>query len=209
MSPLARTLQARTRWVLLFVLLYLAAAIAAAVVVWNPEFIFYSLAVVVIVAIVGYMDGRVTFSQLALWGLAIWGLAHLAGGQLPIPLTVTEPGKASVLYNLRILPWLPKYDQIIHAYGFGVSVIVAHEALSAHFGRRLPVSWPIGAAVFLIGLGLGAVNEIIEFAAVLMVPETNVGGYRNTGWDLVSNATGALLAVIFLAIRRPTTITNA
>jgi hypothetical protein len=160
----------RTRWVLAFVLAYVAAAIGSAVYYWNPEFIFYSLAVVLIIAVIGTMDRRVQFSQLVLWGLAIWGLAHLAGGQMPIPLELTEPDKSSVLYNLRLAPWLPKYDQIIHAYGFGMSVIAAHEAMSAHFGRALHVGWAVGSMLFLIGLGLGAVNEIIEFSAVLAVP---------------------------------------
>ncbi len=191
----------RTRWVLIFVLAYVGAAIGAAIYALNLEFIFYSLAVVLIIALVGYMDTRVRFGQLALWGLALWGLAHLAGGQVPIPMAVTEPDKSPVLYNLRLLPWLPKYDQIIHAYGFAMSVLVAHEAMSAHFGRVLRVGWAIGAVLFLVGLGLGAVNEIIEFVAVLAVPETNVGGYVNTGWDLVSNGVGALAAVLLLRWR--------
>ena len=38
-------------------------------------------------------------------------------------------------------------------------------------------------------------NEVIEFAATLLVPETNVGGYLNTGWDLVANLFGATVAV--------------
>ena len=48
------------------------------------------------------------------------------------------------------------------------------------------------------GMGFGALNEIVEFFAVLMLPETNVGGYTNTGWDLVSNLVGATLAVIVI-----------
>ena len=59
------------------------------------------------------------------------------------------------------------------------------------------------------GMGLGSLNELIEFAATLTVPETNVGGYINTGWDLVSNCVGALTAVTLIWIhdryRRPAT----
>jgi len=51
------------------------------------------------------------------------------------------------------------------------------------------------------GMGLGALNEIIEFAAVLMIPETNVGGYINTGWDLVANLVGCLFAGILILFR--------
>ena len=51
------------------------------------------------------------------------------------------------------------------------------------------------------GMGLGALNEIIEFIAVLIIPETNVGGYVNTGWDLVANLTGCLFAGILILFR--------
>jgi len=44
--------------------------------------------------------------------------------------------------------------------------------------------------VVLMGSGIGAVNEIIEFIAVKSVPETNVGGYDNTLWDLIFNLFG-------------------
>ena len=34
--------------------------------------------------------------------------------------------------------------------------------------------------------------------ATLLIPETNVGGYRNTGWDLVSNLIGATTAATWI-----------
>jgi hypothetical protein len=40
-------------------------------------------------------------------------------------------------------------------------------------------------------VGLGALNELIEFTAALIMAQTNVGGYLNTGWDLVANFVGA------------------
>jgi hypothetical protein len=51
------------------------------------------------------------------------------------------------------------------------------------------------------GMGLGALNEIIEFVAVLIIPETNVGGYVNTGWDLMANLAGCLFAGILILFR--------
>ena len=41
---------------------------------------------------------------------------------------------------------------------------------------------------------------MIEFTAVLMVPDTNVGGYYNTALDLVFNFAGALIALLILSI---------
>jgi len=50
------------------------------------------------------------------------------------------------------------------------------------------------------GMGFGALNEVIEFAATILVPETNVGGYMNTGWDLVSNLVGCVLAAVIIRL---------
>jgi hypothetical protein len=63
---------------------------------------------------------------------------------------------------------------------------------------------PTGGLIVLAaagGMGLGALNEVIEFAATLLVPETNVGGYFNTGWDLVANTTGATFAAVVIWLR--------
>jgi hypothetical protein len=43
-------------------------------------------------------------------------------------------------------------------------------------------------------MGFGGLNEVIEFFLTLTLPETNIGGYINTGWDLVSNLVGVTLA---------------
>jgi len=45
-----------------------------------------------------------------------------------------------------------------------------------------------------VGLGVGAVNETIEFLITLLPADSNVGGFSNTGWDLVANALGAATA---------------
>ena len=44
----------------------------------------------------------------------------------------------------------------------------------------------------------GESSPLVEFAATLLVPETNVGGYLNTGWDLVSNLVGVIVAAVLI-----------
>lgn len=59
--------------------------------------------------------------------------------------------------------------------------------------------------ILLIGwLGIGAINEMIEFGATVAHAGTHVGGYDNTGWDLVSNTLGALAAATALEVTRRT-----
>lgn len=199
-------LSPRLRGMALFVLAYMGAGLAYALYSGNTEFVFYCGAVAVYILLVMAMDRRVRFSGTVLWMLAAWGMLHMAGGLVPIPPARTDEGLSPVLYNFYLVPGFPKYDKFIHAFGFGVSVLAAWEGMSAHFGRRLPVDLATAVILTLIGMGLGALNEVLEFIAVLMIPDTNVGGYENTCWDLVSNLIGAVMAVLFLRFgpARPT-----
>ena len=53
----------------------------------------------------------------------------------------------------------------------------------------------------MAGLGVGAFNEIIEFFATVIIPETGVGGYENTSLDLISNLIGAIIAMSYIKIK--------
>jgi len=182
----------------------------------NLEFVFYALVMLVLIGTVWWLDARVRLSTLSLWCLSIWGLAHMMGGTVPIPAHLAEPGEQQVLYSLRLGAWAPKYDQVVHAFGFFTTTLVAWRALNAAVGgvrredgtvtggvapgRSLPPTFgPIFAAM-MVSMGLSAMNEIIEFVATLVFTETNVGGYVNTGWDLVSNLTGCVIAGVLIRI---------
>ena len=86
--------------------------------------------------------------------------------------------------------------------------LVCWQGLKAAIVRRGGQATPTFGLLVLAaaaGLGFGALNEVVEFVATLLVPETNVGGYRNTGWDLVANLVGATVAATAIwmgAVRR-------
>lgn len=192
------------RSIALMVAFYLVAAISAAFTQQNWEFLnFYIPFFLFFVGIVVLIHKRVGFPKGLLWGLALWGGLHLAGGLVRLPDGWLHEGDQAVLYSWWIIPQWLKYDQVVHGFGFGVATWLCWEALRSNiyhrFGRKLyPSFGPIILAV-LGGMGLGAVNEMIEFLAVLCLENTNVGGYYNTGWDLVANLVGCLFAgtVIF------------
>jgi hypothetical protein len=205
---------------ILFVALYMVGFTAFALSRGNTEFVFYAIVMLVLIAGVFAIHRRVQFSPLALWLLATWGLLHMAGGNIPVPTSLAvdwtpAPGKppdTTVLYNLRPFPWFPKYDQIIHAFGFFCATIASFEALrAAWIGRpsRAPalinerpfkITLGFTFAAFLTGMGLGALNEVVEFTATRFM-DTNVGDYVNTGWDLVSNMTGAATAAALILLK--------
>jgi hypothetical protein len=53
----------------------------------------------------------------------------------------------------------------------------------------------------MAGLGAGALNEIIEFAATVIFPDTGVGGYVNNSLDLVFNLLGAVVAMAVIKLK--------
>ena len=180
--------------VVLFSAAYVSIATPFALRSTNSEFVFYIAVMVGLGALIWVVHRRVDLTLATLWGLSAWGLAHMLGGLW----TVSE--ETGVLYNLWLIPQRLKYDQLVHAFGFGLSTWVCWQALR----RSLRVQAPTPGLIFLCvlgGMGLGAFNEIVEFVATLTVPETNVGGYVNTGWDLVSNAVGAVIAGTLILVR--------
>ncbi len=190
----------RTELVLLAVVgVCLLAALIYSFAVANWEFVYYSLWMVVFAGGILWLHLRIRLPLLLLIGLVAWAAIHLAGGIVPIPERFLDPGvDHATLYNFRPLPWLPKYDQVTHAYGFFISTLCAWRAVRATHIIQPRVGFGLALAVGLIGMGLGAMNEVIEFGAVLLFPKTNVGGYLNTGWDLVSNLCGCAAAAALI-----------
>jgi hypothetical protein len=178
----------------------------------NIEFVLYTVAMLGYIAVVLALDARVHLSRLVLWCLAVWGLTHMAGGTVPIPASVQDGDKA-VLYAMRAVDWLPRYDQVVHAFGFFSATLVCGEALAAGIAGQNDIrasseatsshrlSFGLAAGAALMGMGLGAFNEVVEFVMTLVLPETGVGGYTNTGWDLVSNMVGALAGGLICRFR--------
>ena len=116
----------------------------------------------------------------------------------------TDAGASGVVYNLWIFPNHLKYDQVVHAFGFGITTWLCWQAVSSRTrsdnGEALRPTLGIMTLCAAAGMGFGALNEIIEFIATLTLPKTNVGGYENTGWDLVYNMIGSIIAAVAISI---------
>jgi uncharacterized membrane protein YjdF len=135
--------------------------------------------------------------------LSVWGLLHMAGGLLQSPDAWFRDGDFPLLYSWWLLPGRLRYDQVVHAYGFGLTAWLCwhllKSALRAPGGGPLRPNWAVLGLCVVAGIGFGALNETVEFITTRFLPETGIGDYENTGWDLVANLVGAVVAV--LAIR--------
>ena len=189
----------RSEWVvLIFTVIYIIVFGAVFLAAGSAEFVGYVITLVVFLGLVAATQRAAQFPALILWGLAVWGLAHMAGGGVR-----TDDG---VLYSYVVLPLvgdgelvLLKYDQIVHFFGFGVATLVLWHVLRRNF-PALDGTKTIYAFAILGGMGLGVLNELIEFTAVLVIPDTNVGGYYNTALDMVFNTLGAITAAVLASV---------
>ncbi|MFO7974186.1 MAG: DUF2238 domain-containing protein [Candidatus Hydrogenedentota bacterium] len=168
----------------------------------NYEFLLYVAVIVFFMVVIALTNDRVRYPLPILWGLVVWAVLHLCGGGIRVG--------DGVLYGVMLVP-LPsevpvfRYDQFVHIVGFGVATLLMYHLLRPYLRAELQHGAALYIVVAMAGLGVGGLNEIIEFIATVLMPETGVGGYVNTSLDLVSDLVGAILAVvaIHLGFLRP------
>ena len=125
--------------------------------------------------------------------LASIAIGHLAGGLVNVG--------DEVLYNVSFRTEILRYDHLLHGTAVFVGTLTVRALFAANDdGRRAP---GLLAVWVLSGLGLGALNELVEFLATLAHGGLHVGGYDNTGWDLVANLVGGVAAGVVIARSSP------
>lgn len=163
----------------------------------NFEFLIYVGVLILFMVLILITNKKVSYSNGLLWGLSVWAIAHMAGGGIYIGDTK--------LYGTMLIPivgdpyYILKYDQLIHAYGFGVTTFLMWHLLKPSLqieGKRRWVQLSI--ILVMAATGAGALNEIIEFTATVFDPGNGVGGYINNAIDLVANLVGASIAMAII-----------
>lgn len=182
-----------------FTACYMGIALAATVRYQNVEFKIYLAVMLIMLGAVLIIHNFIRLNTLTLMGLSIWGAAHMAGGLWHVPETWTVTEQSRVLYNWWVIPGWLKFDQLVHFNGFGLVTWICWQGLRSSFERRgVSVKPTFGLLTLCVaaGTGFGAFNEVIEFTATRVLSHTNVGGYANTGWDLVANLLGSMSVAI-------------
>jgi putative membrane protein len=159
----------------------------------DEEFLSYVIVVVAALALVVLLEAWLGLPDYLLGLVSLAGFLHMAGG------SVMVGGEA--LYAYRIVHlfsggdaglYVLRYDQVVHAFGFGIAALALWHVIKRH-APALPR--PARAFFAIAGAtGLGALNEVIEFLAVLNFAKTGVGDYYNNSLDLVFNLLGATAA---------------
>jgi hypothetical protein len=199
----------RTAPVLLFTVVYLLGATAAAIALGSSEFLLYLGVSPLLIAAVALIHRKIDLPLSLLWALSLLGFVHVLGGLIVLPPGYPTAGKP-YLYNLWLIPGRLKFDQVVHTYGNAIATWLCWHLLRYSIAlvvkrkiQDIPARPAFLLVCFLAGIGVGALNELLEFGATQTVPgDTNVGGYVNTGWDLVSNTLGGLITVLVIWIKR-------
>jgi hypothetical protein len=126
--------------------------------------------------------------------LAVLAVAHLAGGLVRVD--------HDVLYNASFGSPALRYDHFVHASGIFVGTLLLWTLYARGADPEGNQQPDLLLACVLAGLGLGAINETIEFLTTLANHGSHVGGYANTGWDLVSNVVGGTGAGLVISKTR-------
>lgn len=165
----------------------------------NYEFVIYIAVIVFFLLLILFSHERVNYPEGILWGLTAWSFLHMSGGGLY--------WQGTKFYELMLFPIVGepynifKYDQFVHIVGFWVATLLAYYLIKPLMKEESIKKFSFGLIIVMAGLGFGALNEIVEFGATVVIPETGVGGYTNTALDLVSDLVGAVGAMIYLRIK--------
>lgn len=171
--------------VLIFTLFYLTLFTVIAIIRDNYEFIFYSVILSGLIVVVMHIRNRFYLPVIVMIGLSIGGLLHFMGGSIVID--------GTRLYDITLIRFV-QYDNFVHLFNSFVATFVFYNLLAAHFTKQLIHEHALFPFILiLIVSGLGAMNEIVEFGAVLFLDAgATVGGYYNNSIDLVYNFLGAI-----------------
>jgi uncharacterized membrane protein YjdF len=162
----------------------------------NYEFILYVGVIILFFVLILATNKKVDYPNVVLWGLTVWGILHMLGGGLIV--------NGAVLYKFMIFNITDnifRFDQFVHIFGFMIATLLIWVLLKPKLKKNC--GWAaVSVVVVMAGFGIGALNEVVEFLATVLVPETGVGGYVNTSLDLVADLIGAILAMVWIRIRK-------
>lgn len=178
--------------ILAFTIVYLIFFISLAIIRQNYEFVFYIAVICLLTMISALHHKELHLKPAIVGGLSVIGLMHLAGGNLHF--------NGIRLYDTYLFQNFIRYDQIVHTLGFFVATFVSYSLIRPYLDPRVK-HHPLVLSLILVltASGFGALNEVLEFMAVIFLGAVQqVGDYYNNAWDLVFNLLGAVAACFFI-----------
>ncbi len=168
----------------------------AFVLMGNREFILYAVTLSILIALVQWSDRKLHYPAGVKWCFLAWLVMHMCGGFVHL--------RGVRLYDVMLVrcvgePYhILRYDQFVHVFCYFTIGGLLKTIVSWLADPRASKAW-IAVITILAALGVGALNEIIEFAAVAFFASEGVGDYWNNALDNVFNGLGVLAALAWPA----------
>ena len=182
----------RNYLILVFTIVYLAAFTFNGVLNANFEFLYYTFLLSFLIYLVIYLHQRLHLGFFILFNLSLLGFLHLAGGNFYL-------GDLR-LYDYYFIPYIFKYDNMIHSYGTFIGTWALYSLLISHFREPVKKRFPVLALLLIfMAIGMGTIVELVEFLAVIIFGVAEqVGDYYNNTLDLLFNFLGSVLATVII-----------
>ena len=190
-----RYLPKRIRAVFVFTILYIVAFSIGFYIGGDYEFVIYTVMMLAATVLIPIIIRDLEIPVSLLWMLSFAGVLHMLGGGVHVD---GQRLYSYIIYPFYMSPTDPglqifRFDQFVHLFGYAVIALCIHYVLRRYNPNADPVF--IALLTIFATMGIGSLNEIVEFLATLSLPSTGVGDYSNTLLDLISNTLGAIIAV--------------
>lgn len=173
------------------------------IILQNHEFLLYAVTVIALVVVIYRTDQYFQFEAASLWMFNLWLILHILGGLASY--------QGVRFYDLILLDLIGdpyhilKYDQLVHFYCYLVMSFFMWRVVQKIASKNASAV-VVCVVTILAASSIGAVNEIIEFLAVVALGTDGVGGYTNTAIDLVANLLGAIVGTLYCYARRSSAV---
>ena len=189
----------RNYLILIFTVGYFITFLVNAFIQGNLEFIYYIFLLSGLIFVIVILNRVLHLAFFIIFNLSLMGFFHLLGGNLYLG--------ATRLYDYYFIAGFLKYDNFVHVYGTFIATIILYNLISPIVADHIRKNYLLLAiGLVLMAIGIGALNELVEFLAVLFFNAAEqVGGYFNNSLDLLFNTLGAIIGsvVIYFYIERP------
>ncbi len=162
----------------------------------NSEFLIYVVTISAMIYLIEKTDRVFNYGRPARVGFSTRLFLHLGGGAFYINGTRWYD---TILIDIVGEPYhILKYDQALHTFCYFVITLFIY-AIVRHISKEKANPLAICLITALASMGISAMNEIVEFSAVVVFNSGGVGGYYNNALDLVFNLAGVIPAIAVAA----------
>ncbi len=156
----------------------------------NYEFIGYTLITLLLFWLVIFIYKKYNLPFLVLFGFIVWVFLHMLGGIDFNGVRVY----GIMLINLIGAPlFILRYDQVVHFYCYLIVGVILFYIVKKYVKKIDAIMLFL---IIVASIGIGSLNEVVEFTMVLILGNTGVGDYFNTSLDIVANTLGAIVGVL-------------